>query len=134
MAYFGYNARQDSPKFQKAPGILAGAFTDYQFEGNLTATEPAAKYLPLNYMVIQNRSGVSARVTFPTGYFVDCITGQTLIVEKSDVQAYRSFRVTNLGAAAIVAGTLVITIQRKGTDSNDVAQAVSSRLGDWLGL
>jgi len=113
--------------------MLAGAFVDYQFEGNVTATEPAAKYLPLNYMTIQNRSGVSARVTFPNGYYVDCITGQTLIVEKSDVQAYRSFRVTSLGAA-IVAGTLVITIQRKGTNPDDVAQAISSRLGDWLGL
>ena len=133
MAYFGYNPRLDSPTFQVRGAIGAGATVEFQYEGANARTTPAAKYLPLNYMTIQNRSGVSARVTFPNGYVVDCITGQTLIIEKADCKAFRSFSVTSLGGA-IAINTLVISVQRKGTDTTDVAQALSSRLGDWLGL
>lgn len=133
MPYFGYDPKQDSPPIQKAPALGIGASREYQFEGVPTSIEPGAKYIPFNQMTIQNVSTNDVTITFPNGRLIKCKGGQTVIAEKRDVQAMRAFKVTNDGAGAINANELVITLQRIGIDTQDVAQGIGKVFGSLFG-
>lgn len=128
MAYYGYNPNIDSPAFTKAPAIGIGAMQTYDFLFKATSAEPASKYAPLNAMFIQNNSTSAVKITIKDVTYY-CGASAALNIKPSDVGAFNQFAVTNVGGAAIAAGDLLITVQRKGiSDTRDVVQGILGKI------
>lgn len=128
MAYYGYNPLIDSPTFTKTPAITAGSTLYFDFLFKNTTTEPASKYVPLNYIWVQNNSLSPIILTVKdTTYYVG--TSSAMQLTESDIGAYTSFSIKNNGTSNISAGELLVTVQRRGiSGTRDIVQNIIQKL------
>lgn len=125
--YSGYS-REDSPPFQFQPAIVAAATYVVSLDNVDTTTQPAAAYAPMNQMDVQNNSGSDVKIQLGNRFYIVKGGMPIFSIEPGDVRAFWSFRITNLGVANINAGDLIVTIQRKGLNTDRAVQELARRL------